>query len=152
MCVVEAILPPLPLSESPMLYAAESWPVYVQLTNGKTYGCDFVVSATGVVPNTEPFLAGNKVSEGHQHNVIRTFKRPPDSHLTLTYLSAAVKQVVKLSPGLCSLLVVLLDGTKVFYSLISNSKFNSVQFNVQLASLFEINILKIYIVCLFLFL
>lgn len=37
-----------------------SWPVYVQLTNGKAYGCDFVVSATGVVPNTEPFLAGNK--------------------------------------------------------------------------------------------
>ncbi|KAG7495904.1 pyridine nucleotide-disulfide oxidoreductase domain-containing protein 1 isoform X1 [Solea senegalensis] len=37
-----------------------SWPVYVQLTNGKTFGCDFVVSATGVVPNTEPFLQGNK--------------------------------------------------------------------------------------------
>uniref|UniRef100_A0A673BJF4 Pyridine nucleotide-disulfide oxidoreductase domain-containing protein 1 n=1 Tax=Sphaeramia orbicularis TaxID=375764 RepID=A0A673BJF4_9TELE len=36
-----------------------SWPVYVQLTNGKTFGCDFVVSATGVVPNTEPFLHGN---------------------------------------------------------------------------------------------
>ena len=29
------------------------WPVYVQLTNGKTYGCDLVVSATGVVPNTD---------------------------------------------------------------------------------------------------
>ncbi|XP_070785159.1 pyridine nucleotide-disulfide oxidoreductase domain-containing protein 1 isoform X1 [Enoplosus armatus] len=37
-----------------------SWPVYVQLTNGKTFGCDFVVSATGVMPNTEPFLHGNK--------------------------------------------------------------------------------------------
>lgn len=37
-----------------------SWPVYIQLTNGKTFGCDFVVSATGVVPNTEPFLHGNK--------------------------------------------------------------------------------------------
>ncbi|KAF7669227.1 hypothetical protein LDENG_00223370 [Lucifuga dentata] len=36
-----------------------SWPVFVQLTNGKTFGCDFVVSATGVVPNTEPFLHGN---------------------------------------------------------------------------------------------
>ena len=33
-----------------------NWNVYVQLTNGKTYGCDFVISATGVVPNTEPFL------------------------------------------------------------------------------------------------
>nr|XP_020456883.1 pyridine nucleotide-disulfide oxidoreductase domain-containing protein 1 [Monopterus albus] len=37
----------------------QSWPVYIQLTNGKTFGCDFVVSATGVVPNTEPFLHGN---------------------------------------------------------------------------------------------
>ncbi|KAM9327427.1 pyridine nucleotide-disulfide oxidoreductase domain-containing protein 1 isoform 2-T2 [Pholidichthys leucotaenia] len=36
-----------------------SWPVYVQLTNGRMLGCDFVVSATGVVPNTEPFLHGN---------------------------------------------------------------------------------------------
>ncbi|PSN43440.1 Pyridine nucleotide-disulfide oxidoreductase domain-containing protein 1, partial [Blattella germanica] len=27
------------------------WPSYVHLTNGKVYGCDFVVSATGVVPN-----------------------------------------------------------------------------------------------------
>ncbi|XP_067110273.1 pyridine nucleotide-disulfide oxidoreductase domain-containing protein 1 [Osmerus mordax] len=38
---------------------AVSWKVYVQLTNGKTFGCDFIVSATGVVPNTEPFLHGN---------------------------------------------------------------------------------------------
>ncbi|XP_026182603.1 pyridine nucleotide-disulfide oxidoreductase domain-containing protein 1 isoform X2 [Mastacembelus armatus] len=36
-----------------------SWPVYIQLTNGKSFGCDFIVSATGVVPNTEPFLHGN---------------------------------------------------------------------------------------------
>lgn len=36
-----------------------SWPVYVQLTNGKTVGCDFIVSATGVVPNTDAFLPGN---------------------------------------------------------------------------------------------
>ncbi|XP_060885918.1 pyridine nucleotide-disulfide oxidoreductase domain-containing protein 1 isoform X3 [Labrus mixtus] len=36
-----------------------SWPVYIKLTNGKTFGCDFVVSATGVVPNTELFLHGN---------------------------------------------------------------------------------------------
>ena len=28
------------------------WPLYVTLSNGKTYGCDFVVSATGVIPNT----------------------------------------------------------------------------------------------------
>lgn len=40
------------------------WPVYIHLTNGKTFGCDFVVSATGVVPNTEPFLHGNKFALG----------------------------------------------------------------------------------------
>ncbi|CAI9736659.1 nucleotide-disulfide oxidoreductase domain-containing 1-like [Octopus vulgaris] len=35
------------------------WPIYVLLANGKVYGCDFVVSATGVVPNTELLLQGN---------------------------------------------------------------------------------------------
>lgn len=34
-----------------------NWPVYVQLTNGKVYGCDFIVSATGVTPNSGPFIA-----------------------------------------------------------------------------------------------
>jgi len=34
---------------------SNNWPVYVKLTNGKVYGCDFVVSATGVTPNTFPF-------------------------------------------------------------------------------------------------
>ena len=31
----------------------EEWPVYVEFTNGKVYGCDIIVSATGVVPNTQ---------------------------------------------------------------------------------------------------
>ncbi|MEE6477387.1 hypothetical protein FKM82_011496 [Ascaphus truei] len=39
--------------------ATAVWPVYVELTNGNTYGCDFIVSATGVVPNVEPFIGGN---------------------------------------------------------------------------------------------
>ncbi len=56
--------PPAFHSSSFSLLSGGSWPVYIQLTNGKTFGCDFVVSATGVVPNTEPFLHGNKVSEG----------------------------------------------------------------------------------------
>ncbi|XP_019631402.1 PREDICTED: pyridine nucleotide-disulfide oxidoreductase domain-containing protein 1-like [Branchiostoma belcheri] len=34
----------------------DDWPVYVLLTNKRLYGCDFVVSATGVVPSTGPFL------------------------------------------------------------------------------------------------
>lgn len=32
-----------------------NWNVFVELSNGKIYGCDFLVSATGVLPNTEPF-------------------------------------------------------------------------------------------------
>ncbi len=28
------------------------WPVFVRLSNGRVYGCDVVVSATGVSPNT----------------------------------------------------------------------------------------------------
>lgn len=36
-----------------------SWPVYVLLTNGTMVGCDFIVSATGVMPNTDAFLQGN---------------------------------------------------------------------------------------------
>ncbi|XP_029681642.1 pyridine nucleotide-disulfide oxidoreductase domain-containing protein 1 isoform X1 [Takifugu rubripes] len=55
-CEVEKILP---LEEPVQPESGDSWPLHVQLTNGKTFGCDFVVSATGVVPNTEPFLHGN---------------------------------------------------------------------------------------------
>uniref|UniRef100_I3N9Q1 Pyridine nucleotide-disulfide oxidoreductase domain-containing protein 1 n=1 Tax=Ictidomys tridecemlineatus TaxID=43179 RepID=I3N9Q1_ICTTR len=42
----------------------EMWPVYVELTNEKIYGCDFIVSATGVTPNIEPFLSGNNFELG----------------------------------------------------------------------------------------
>ncbi|KAK3733982.1 hypothetical protein QZH41_001132 [Actinostola sp. cb2023] len=55
------------------------WPVYVKLTNGEMYGCDFVVSATGVVPNTAPFHSnanfildedgGIKVDENMRTNI-----------------------------------------------------------------------------------
>ncbi|KAI4479039.1 hypothetical protein M0804_011501 [Polistes exclamans] len=34
----------------------EKWPVYVKLTNDKVVGCDFIVSATGILPNSN--LAG----------------------------------------------------------------------------------------------
>lgn len=30
-----------------------SWPVFVELTNGNIYGCDLIVSATGVSPNSK---------------------------------------------------------------------------------------------------
>lgn len=37
------------------------WPIYVHLTNGKIYGCDFIVSATGVVPNSSLFAKNGKL-------------------------------------------------------------------------------------------
>lgn len=37
----------------------DPWPVYVHLSNGKVYGCDLVVSATGVQPNSELFKVGS---------------------------------------------------------------------------------------------
>lgn len=33
------------------------WAVYVQLTTGEIYGCDLIVSATGVIPCTQPFVS-----------------------------------------------------------------------------------------------
>lgn len=55
------------------------WPVYVKLTNGEVYGCDFLVSATGVMPNAEPFHSnadfslaadgGIKVDENMRTNI-----------------------------------------------------------------------------------
>lgn len=61
-CEVEKIFTSEELHKSPeqtLRTECGDWPVYVRLTNAKTFGCDFVVSATGVVPNTEPFLQGN---------------------------------------------------------------------------------------------
>ncbi|XP_063233983.1 pyridine nucleotide-disulfide oxidoreductase domain-containing protein 1 [Bacillus rossius redtenbacheri] len=37
------------------------WPVYVELNNGKVYGCDFVISATGVTPNVAALVQGNSL-------------------------------------------------------------------------------------------
>uniref|UniRef100_A0AAX7V7C3 Pyridine nucleotide-disulfide oxidoreductase domain-containing protein 1 n=1 Tax=Astatotilapia calliptera TaxID=8154 RepID=A0AAX7V7C3_ASTCA len=61
-CEVEKIFTCEELHKSPeqtLRPECGDWPVYVRLTNAQTFGCDFVVSATGVVPNTEPFLQGN---------------------------------------------------------------------------------------------
>ncbi|XP_072530299.1 pyridine nucleotide-disulfide oxidoreductase domain-containing protein 1 isoform X2 [Salminus brasiliensis] len=62
-CEIEKVYSQQDFMQSP-LYTQRTqdlgvWPVYAHLTNGKTYGCDFIVSATGVVPNTDPFLQGN---------------------------------------------------------------------------------------------
>ena len=37
------------------------WPVYVMLTNQMCYGCDLIVSATGVVPNVDILGANHQV-------------------------------------------------------------------------------------------
>ncbi|KNE62478.1 hypothetical protein AMAG_07694 [Allomyces macrogynus ATCC 38327] len=38
---------------APIQTRADEWPLYVRLSNGKVYGVDLLVSATGVVPNAE---------------------------------------------------------------------------------------------------
>ena len=38
------------------------WPVYVELTNGKVFGCDLIVSAIGVTPNVELFVKSANVT------------------------------------------------------------------------------------------
>lgn len=49
------------LKEIEAINDKEEWPAYVQLTNGKLYGCDFIISATGVTPNIQAFTKNNKV-------------------------------------------------------------------------------------------
>uniref|UniRef100_S4RLV9 Pyridine nucleotide-disulfide oxidoreductase domain-containing protein 1 n=1 Tax=Petromyzon marinus TaxID=7757 RepID=S4RLV9_PETMA len=78
-CEVERILSPeevVALSETPLAFfpgprphwggvgvgCAELWPVYARLTNGRTFGCDLVVSATGVVPNVAAIIARNELA------------------------------------------------------------------------------------------
>lgn len=42
--------------------SGETWPVSGRLTNGTVVGCDFVVSATGVTPNTDVLDANFEVT------------------------------------------------------------------------------------------
>ncbi|KAI1305809.1 Pyridine nucleotide-disulfide oxidoreductase domain-containing protein 1 [Halotydeus destructor] len=51
-----------PLIVNETLHATVPWPVFVQLTNDKIYGCDFIVSATGVTPNSEIFSKSNNLA------------------------------------------------------------------------------------------
>ncbi len=38
---------------------SEDWPVFVQLSNSRVFGCDLIVSATGVEPNSGLWLQGS---------------------------------------------------------------------------------------------
>lgn len=40
------------------------WPVFVELNNNKFYGCDFIISATGVMPAIDVFTKKNKFDIG----------------------------------------------------------------------------------------
>lgn len=63
----ELNVPASPVSGSGMDGASSDpadWPVYAELTNGKIFGCDLIVSATGVFPNVEAFVSGNKFDLG----------------------------------------------------------------------------------------
>lgn len=54
-CTAEEVL--LTSQGAAQTSGADDWPVTVRLSNGHMHDCDFVISATGVVPNTE-FLRG----------------------------------------------------------------------------------------------
>lgn len=49
-CQVSSILEPREIDDESR---EENWPVYAKLTNDKTVGCDFIISATGVSPNSD---------------------------------------------------------------------------------------------------
>ncbi|XP_076175133.1 pyridine nucleotide-disulfide oxidoreductase domain 1 [Ptiloglossa arizonensis] len=46
------VLKILNASEQEQFDPMKQWSIYVKLTNGKIIGCDFIVSATGVIPNS----------------------------------------------------------------------------------------------------
>ena len=46
------------MTKNSLILVSDKWPVFVELTNGKVYGCDFIVSATGVIPNTTHIIQG----------------------------------------------------------------------------------------------
>jgi hypothetical protein len=59
---VKNILTPEEYQQRKLIDSEEiSWAVYVELNNGKIFGCDFVVSAIGVTPNVELFLKSTNV-------------------------------------------------------------------------------------------
>lgn len=42
----------------------DNWNVYVELSTGQIYGCDMVISATGVLPNSQVFTENNTFTLG----------------------------------------------------------------------------------------
>ncbi|XP_028391789.1 pyridine nucleotide-disulfide oxidoreductase domain-containing protein 1-like [Dendronephthya gigantea] len=44
------------------MFREPGWNIYLELQSGKIIGCDFVVSATGVMPNVEAFVASAELN------------------------------------------------------------------------------------------
>jgi hypothetical protein len=42
----------------------DDWPVRLHLSNGRVYGCDFVIEAKGVVPNTDMLATCPEIEVG----------------------------------------------------------------------------------------
>lgn len=47
------------ISSKKDLNKSESWNIYVELTNGKIFGCDMIIVAIGVIPNSDVFVDDN---------------------------------------------------------------------------------------------
>jgi pyruvate/2-oxoglutarate dehydrogenase complex dihydrolipoamide dehydrogenase (E3) component len=56
------------LAEIKLEEVTREWPLAVQLTNGKIYGCDLIICAIGVIPNTE--LVKNFVNLSNSGGII----------------------------------------------------------------------------------
>ncbi|XP_031843890.1 pyridine nucleotide-disulfide oxidoreductase domain 1 [Nomia melanderi] len=73
------VLKILDASEKEKYNPTEDWPVYVELTNGKIIGCDFIVSATGVIPNTN-ILGLEDFKKGEDGGLLVDWKLETSEH------------------------------------------------------------------------
>ncbi|KAM9995401.1 hypothetical protein ACTFIY_001573 [Dictyostelium cf. discoideum] len=48
----------------------EDWPIYVKLSNGNLFGCNFIISATGVIPNSTILTKDNNNNDDDDNNKI----------------------------------------------------------------------------------
>ena len=69
--------------------------VYLELTNGKVVGCDFVVSATGVQPNGDSISIVNEGETDRSFHISHDGKRDSDyiSNILLVYIGEKILTV-----------------------------------------------------------
>lgn len=51
----------------------ENWNIYVELSTGQIYGCDMLISATGVSANSEVFTSNNSFKLGDDEAILVIF-------------------------------------------------------------------------------